>query len=136
MERDTRLRSKLFIFFIFTGLIAALLIGGIGLVITLGNQQKINEGTVGEQGPQGPPGQQGIKGDTGPRGPIGEKGAIGLRGEIGLSALEVVNRWRNIDEQAPFQNEAEWQASLKGAQGDPGKDGKDGAQGVQGDPGP
>ena len=65
MDQNTRWRSKLFYFFVLTGLISALIIGSVGLGITLGNQQKLTENIVkGEQSPVGALDPQGNPGTT------------------------------------------------------------------------
>jgi hypothetical protein len=83
------------------------------------------QGAQGEQGVQGEPGiqgEQGLKGDTGDTGLTGAKGDTGdtgAQGGNGFSAYQVAQ----ID--GFTGTEAEWLASLVGAEGDPGADGLD-----------
>lgn len=70
------------------------------------------------------------RGAAGPQGPTGPQGPQGLRGPDGLSAYEVAVSNGFVG------TEAQWLASLKGADGLDGTDGTNGAQGPQGPQGP
>ena len=76
------------------------------------------KGDTGDQGPQGIQGIQGETGATGPMGPTGPKGDKGDQGLTGLSAYQVAQL------EGFTGTEAEWLASLQGA------DGVDGTNGV------
>ncbi len=90
------------------------------------------QGPQGIPGPMGPPGADGAagaQGSVGPQGPAGTPGttgSVGEQGSPGLSAYEVAITEGFIG------TEAQWLASLRGADGADGVDGVDGEDGIQG----
>lgn len=70
--------------------------------------------------PTGPNFEDLIKGVVGPEGPRGIQGLAGTNGTAGKSAYEIAKAGGFVG------TEVEWNASLKGAKGDPGTAGKDG----------
>jgi hypothetical protein len=118
-----------------------------------------NSGTPGPQGPAGPQGPQGIPGPQGPQGPAGTSGtsgtsglpgATGPAGPQGLQGLQGVagatgaagpQGTAGINGASAYQvavtngfvgTEAQWLASLVGAQGAQGAQGPEGPQGPAG----
>ena len=93
-------------------------------------------GPQGEQGPQGIQGETGPTGATGPQGPqglqgvAGNDGADGTNGTNGSSAYEIWIAAGNTG------TEAEFLASMVGAQGETGAQGPQGIQGETGATGP
>lgn len=84
-------------------------------------------GATGPQGPQGIQGEtgpQGPQGDTGPMGPAGPQGATGATGPQGDQGLTGLSAYQVAQLNGFTGTEAEWLASLQGA------DGADGAPGV------
>lgn len=81
----------------------------------------------GEKGDQGIQGEQGIQGVQGEQGIQGETGQKGDTGDAGLSAYDIALQEGFIG------TEAEWLASLVGANGADGVNGVDGSNGADGD---
>jgi lysophospholipase L1-like esterase len=86
-------------------------------------------GPQGIQGEQGPQGIQGIQGDVGPQGLQGVQGVAGNDGADGIDGLSAYQIAVN---EGFVGTEAEWLASLQGADGADGADGAQGIQGIQG----
>ena len=100
------------------------------------------EGVAGPEGPQGPQGPQGETGATGPAGPQGEQGIQGpqgVAGNDGADGADGTNGSSAYDIWIAAGNtgtEAEFLASLVGAQGETGVQGPQGIQGETGATGP
>ncbi|MDC0380579.1 collagen-like protein, partial [Flavobacteriaceae bacterium] len=89
-------------------------------------------GAQGEPGAQGPQGIQGETGATGPAGPTGPQGPQGLQGVAGNDGADGTNGSSAYEIWVAAGNtgtEAEFLASLVGAQGEPGAQGPQGIQG-------
>lgn len=90
----------------------------------------IDLGTVeGEQGPAGP------QGPTGPQGPQGVQGAQGATGAAGADGKSAYQSYLDTTSDNPKKTEAQWVASLKGADGATGATGPQGPAGPQGNSG-
>lgn len=87
---------------------------------------KLTNGKDGKDGVDGKDGTNGKDGADGAKGDPGEKGADGQPGSDGKSAYELAK------DNGYTGTEAEWLASLKGADGAKGADGKDGTNGTNG----
>jgi hypothetical protein len=91
---------------------------------------KGDTGATGATGPAGPAGADGAPGATGPK---GDKGPIGETGPAGQDGESAYQAWLSLGNTG---TEADFIASLKGADGATGADGSDGAAGADGAPGP
>jgi len=110
-------------------------------------QQPVIEVIVdrGAKGEKGDPGLQGPKGDTGPAGETGPQGPQGLPGIDGANGIDGADGIDGIDGKSAYQvwldagntgTEADFLASLVGAQGPTGEQGLKGDKGDKGDTGP
>jgi Collagen triple helix repeat (20 copies) len=102
--------------------------------------QLAETGEDGADGPAGPRGPQGVQGDSGPQGPRGVQGFTGPPGQgeqgpAGSPGKSVYEVWLAAPGNAG-KTEAEFLASLRGAQGERGPSGQDGAKGDTGPAGP
>ena len=93
------------------------------------------QGPQGEQGPQGPQGEQGPQGpqgETGGQGPQGETGDTGPSGSNGTNGTNGDSAYDIAVANGFSGTEAEWLASLVGAEGAEGPEGPEGPQGPAG----
>ena len=103
------------------------------------------DGTNGTNGATGPQGARGIDGAVGPRGEIGVPGAPGSQGIQGPAGTNGTNGTNGSNGTSAYQQwlflnnvgtEADFMASLRGAQGTPGATGPQGVRGTDGAAGP
>lgn len=90
------------------------------------------QGIQGDTGPAGPQGPQGIQGATGPTGPQGDTGPAGPTGPTGSQGPQGDSAYTVAVNGGFVGTEAQWLASLIGAQGPQGIQGIQGPQGPQG----
>ena len=149
------MQNKTFLILFLIGLFTANLTGGVGLGISLKNQNQIStkvgkagekgqSGPIGPQGLQGPPGKDGTVGPQGNRGERGQNGARGPQGEQGPPGKDGKDGFEGKagppgpqgEKGPPGQDGNDGIAGPAGPQGPAGKNGKDGAEGKAGPPGP